>query len=197
MGKGEARHLHQNDHEPKHRKKPFNAIAQSEHFLLKAEDVQIKNVDRDEVGTSRGDPASRGGTRNTSPSRVFDISCRSDKIAKSMVVALLKASRVNHDSIIATVAHAANPTVQRQSNSAAFESRAATREEGENSRRKVQNVVADSTPSHHTASAPDPAKMAGPYSRGILPRFPNVHDPIDDDLQFQRRPGHESQPQLP
>ena len=97
-------------------------MAKSEHFLLKAEDVQIENVDRDKVGTSRGDPAASGGAGDTSSGRVSDLACRSDKVAKAMIISPLKASRVNHDSIIATVAHGANPTVQRKSNRAAFES---------------------------------------------------------------------------
>ena len=146
MGKGEARHLHQNDHEPKHRKKPFNAIAQSEHFLLKAEDVQIDNVGRDNLGTSRFPPSPRGGVRNTSPSRVSDVTGRSDKITKSMVISLLNASFGNHAAMIATAVDTANAVrvtlahvQQRPFPLPAHVSN------GENSRTEIQNVMVDST----------------------------------------------------
>jgi hypothetical protein len=53
-GEREARRLQHNDHEPKHRNEPFDALAKSEHFLLKPQDVQIDNVDSDNLGASRG-----------------------------------------------------------------------------------------------------------------------------------------------
>jgi len=84
-------------------------FAKSEYFLLKAEDVQIDNVDSDNLGVSRGQPAASGGARNTSPSCVSDVTRRSDKIAKAMIIPSLNASRGSHDSIITTAAHAANP----------------------------------------------------------------------------------------
>jgi hypothetical protein len=38
----------------------LDALSKREHLLLKAEDVQIDDVDRDKLGASRGQPAARG-----------------------------------------------------------------------------------------------------------------------------------------
>ena len=104
----QARRLQQNDHKPKHRHKPLDALVKSKHFLLKAEDVQIDDVYSYNLGTRGGQPTASGGARNTSPSCVPDVTRRLDKIAKSMIIPLLHASSVNHDSIITAVAHTAN-----------------------------------------------------------------------------------------
>jgi hypothetical protein len=56
-----------------------------------------------------------------------------------MVIAALHAGRGVHDSIIAMTTHRANP------NGKSLPFPAATISVGENSRRKMQNVVADST----------------------------------------------------
>ncbi|MAE67260.1 MAG: hypothetical protein CMJ18_23610 [Phycisphaeraceae bacterium] len=93
-------------------------MAKREHFLLKAADVQINNVDRDNLDARRGQPAASGGARNPSPSRVSDVTDRSDKIAKSMVISLLNESRGRHAAMIATTvgtenADCATPTQVR------------------------------------------------------------------------------------
>ena len=70
-----ARHSRQHDEEPKQCHEPLDAIAKSEYFLLKVEDVHIEDVNSDNLGASRCEPASSGGARNTSPFRVPDVTC--------------------------------------------------------------------------------------------------------------------------
>ncbi len=50
-------------------------LAKGEHFLLKVETTHIDNVNGDDLGASRGEPAASGGARNTSPFRVPDVTC--------------------------------------------------------------------------------------------------------------------------
>ncbi len=53
----------------------YKAIAKGEYFLLKVEDVHIEDVNRDNFGASRCEPAASGGARDTSPFRVPDVTC--------------------------------------------------------------------------------------------------------------------------
>ncbi len=73
MGERESRHSRQHDQEPKQCNKPFNATAKSEYFLLKFEDVHIENVNSDNFGAIRCEPAVSSGARNTSPFCVSDV----------------------------------------------------------------------------------------------------------------------------
>ena len=147
MGERKARHLQQNDYEAKYRRKPFNAFAKGEDFLLKATDIHIDNVDRDNLGPSRGHPAASGGARNTSPSCVSDVTRRPDQIAKSMIIPLLNASCGNHDTIITATIHRANSDIATPTHVQQGRVRILGRHPRgcQNSRTQVQNVVADST----------------------------------------------------
>ena len=122
------------------------AISKRQHLLLKVEDVQINHVDRDNLGTRRAHPAARRGARNAPSSRMADITRRPDKITKSMIIPLLNASLGNHGAMVATAVGRANancvtPTQVQQHPFASPEYVSS----GGNSRRKAQNVVADST----------------------------------------------------
>ena len=174
MGEREARDLHHNDHEPKHRNQPLHTFAKGKHFLLEAEDVQIDNVNRNQLGARRGQPAARGGARNTSPSCVPDLARRSDKIAEAMVVPSLNARRGNHDSIITTVVHVANfdsatPMHVHQDRACISGSHA---RRYETSLTQVQRDVTDNPLEHsdHTSSGHLYAhESAGSKSRSIQP----------------------------
>ena len=74
-GERESRHFRQDDQEPKQCNKPFDAIAKSKYFLLKVEEVHIEDVNSDNFGASRGEPAASSGARNTSPFRVSNVTC--------------------------------------------------------------------------------------------------------------------------
>lgn len=77
--------------------------AKSEYLLLKVEDVHIDNIKSDNLGASRGEPAAGGGMRNTSPTCVSDVTGRSDKIVKAMIIAAQDSSRGSLDSIMTAV----------------------------------------------------------------------------------------------
>ncbi len=82
----------QHDQEPKQCHEPLHPISKSEYFLLKAEDVHIEDVNSDNLGASRCEPASSRGAWNTSPFRVSDVTCGSDKIAEPMVISAQSSS---------------------------------------------------------------------------------------------------------
>jgi hypothetical protein len=105
----EARHSRQHDKEPKQHNEPFDALAKIEDFLLKSEEVHFEDVNGDNVGASRGEPAASRGARNTSPSCVSDVTRRSDKIAEAMIVSAQESNRGSHDSIITAIASTATP----------------------------------------------------------------------------------------
>ncbi len=109
-GEREARYFQQDDHEPKHRNEAFDAFAKSQYFLLEADDVHIDNVKSDNLRRRRGEPTASRGPGNTLPSCVSDVTRRSDKIAKAMIVASLNSSRGSHDSIMTVTAPAATPS---------------------------------------------------------------------------------------
>ncbi len=73
-GERESRHFQQYDHEAEQRYQPFDARTKGESFLLKVDKIHIDNVDGDDLGASRSEPAESGGARNTSSIRAL---CRS------------------------------------------------------------------------------------------------------------------------
>ena len=146
MGEGKARHLQQHDHKPQNRHKPLDAISKRQYFLLQVMGIPINHVDRYNLGTRRGHPAARGGARNAPLSRMSNVTRRSDKITKPMIISLLCTSGGNHANIITTEVHAANANVAAGARIDQHLLKLAGHPSGgENSRRKVQNVVADST----------------------------------------------------
>jgi hypothetical protein len=115
--------------------------------LLEIEDVHIEDVNSDNFGVSRGEPAASGGARDTSPFCVSDVTRRSDKLAEAMIISAQSSVRGAHYSIMTSVAVAATPAepTRRKFNEAKLEFWAITGDNGENSRTKVQTIVADST----------------------------------------------------
>ena len=59
-GERESGHLQQNGQKPQQCDKPLDTAAQLEYFLLETEGVHVNNVDRDDLGASRRQPAARG-----------------------------------------------------------------------------------------------------------------------------------------
>ena len=150
MGEGEARHFHQYHNEPQYRHKPLDTISKRQYFLLQVMGIPINHVKRDNLSTRRGHPTASGGPWNASPSGVADVTRRSDKIAKSMIISLLCTSGGNHAHIITTEVHAANANVAAGARIDQHLLKLAGHPSGgENSRRKVQNVVADSRAKRH------------------------------------------------
>ena len=113
-GEGEAAYFQERHDEPKQRIEPFDPIAKHEHFLLKPKDVHVDNVEGDDLGAIRGEPAVRRGAGDPSSGCVLDVSRRLDQFAKAMIIRALLASHGCHDSIISTTAAAANHKPQRR-----------------------------------------------------------------------------------
>ena len=89
----ESRHFQQHDREPEQFYEPFELCMKSESFLPKIDNIHVDNVNGDNFGASRGEPAASSGASNASPSCVSDVSCRSDKIAEPMVIPAQSTSR--------------------------------------------------------------------------------------------------------
>ena len=124
-GQRESGRLQQSEQQPHQRNEPDDTISQSEQFLLKTENVNFADVDSNDLGASRFEPAVGCGARNTSLECVSNVAGRSDEFTEAMVISALNTSRSNHDSIIVTAPYRSNRN-------------------DENSYKKVQVVVTDS-----------------------------------------------------
>ena len=124
IGERKPRDLQQHDQDPQQRNQPFDAFSKCEYLPLEAEEVFVGVADGDDLEARRVSPSASRRAGNASLDGVFDVPGRPNQLAKAMVVSALSANRCDHASMITTAAHRS------------------TRND-ENSRRKLQNVVAE------------------------------------------------------
>ena len=101
--------------------------------MLEPDCVQFENVQCHDLGACPDQPATGRGLGNAVSRSQSDITGRLDELPESVVISALNASRGNHDLIIMTPSLGSNRC-------------------GENSRGKVQNVLADSCVVHFGGS---------------------------------------------
>ena len=138
VGERELRELPQQDDEPQQRDEPFEASAMCEQVLLQLDDVPVHSVDSQHFGARRGQPSACGGAWDASSCGLMDVTRRTDEIAEAMVICALSSSCGAHASIMITIGHRTIPTVN------GLDSGSQAAGNGENSRKKLQNVVANS-----------------------------------------------------
>lgn len=98
---------HKDDYEPENGNKPIDALPKSEHLTLQVTKACINDVQSDDLGGSRGEPAACCRAWNASSRRVSNDSGRSDQIAEAMIVPAKSSSRGSHDSINRAAANVA------------------------------------------------------------------------------------------
>jgi hypothetical protein len=81
--------------------------AQPKDFLLQPKGFHVEDIDGNDCGVWRGQPATRGRAWDASLHGAIDIACRPDKIPKAVIVTALRASCGRQASIIVTVARRA------------------------------------------------------------------------------------------
>ena len=101
--------LQEDDDKSEESAEPVDAFSKFEDFFLRHEHVHVDDIDGDNLGASRSQPAASREARNTSPNCVSNVARRSDKIAEAMIIPTLNSSRASHDAIITTAARVTTP----------------------------------------------------------------------------------------
>jgi hypothetical protein len=114
----------------------LNARAKPQDFLLQLKRVSFEDIDSHHFGIWLPHPATSRGAWDASLNRAIDVPSCPDKIPKAVIIAALPARCCGHDPIMPLIARGARDRVV---------SLAPISYHGENSRRKLQNVVTDST----------------------------------------------------